>query len=72
MRIQAVLVALLVLTGFAAAQGGAAPSGIGARVDVGVDRSLDNWVELQVLRFRQSFAPDKGDDLESRGFTRLG
>lgn len=72
MKAVAFVVSALLFVGLAAGQVGNAPSGIGDRVDVGVDRSIGNWAELQVRSVSSAVLPSKSARLESQGYTRLG
>lgn len=66
-----IILALIFLTGGVLAQG-VAPSGVGDRVQVGVERSADNWFEVQVNNIKDTFDFfDPGKELENQGIQRL-
>jgi len=63
---------VLMLVPAVAGAGGTAPSGVGDRIQVGVERSFDNWVQLQLMNLADLNPFDPGNRLESQGVTRVG
>lgn len=63
---------LLILVPAVSGAGGVAPSGASDRIEVGVQRSFGNWLEIQLMGLWDLNPFDEGDQLESKGVTRVG
>lgn len=73
LELSAVLFLGLILVPSVLGAGGVAPSGVGDRIEIGVERSLSNWLKLQIINLMDVLNPfDVGDRLESKGVTRVG